>query len=69
MQAPKYAQGTPLAHRIKFFCKGACGKVRYGKLSKIPYPTHGANTDMEMYVTCLFCGHKQRDTYNWLGHA
>jgi hypothetical protein len=69
MPVPSYAQDTPRSHRIKFFCKGSCSKGRYGRVSKIPYPTHGVNTDREMYVTCLWCGHKQYDTYNWHGHA
>lgn len=62
MSLPKYASSRYL---VQFFCKSKCGKDRYGRVSKVPWPAAGPNTDPDLFVTCLMCNGTQRDSYNW----
>lgn len=66
MALPKYAQATPKHLLVRYFCKRKCVKTRYGRVSKVPWTREGANSDPELYVTCLFCGERQSDKYNWV---
>jgi hypothetical protein len=63
---PKYAQSTPRTQLVKFLCKSSCGKTRYGRVSKALWPSTGPNLDSDLYVTCLRCGGRQHDNYNWI---
>jgi hypothetical protein len=66
MVLPKYAQSTPKHLLVKYFCKRKCANTRYGRVSKVPWTPVGLNDDPELFVTCLFCGGKQSDKYNWI---
>ncbi len=65
MPLPKYAASTPRNLLVQFLCKSSCGKGRYGRVSKSNWSSQGVNTDPELFVTCLYCGGKQLDSYNW----
>ncbi len=65
MSIPNYAASTPRELLVKFLCKSSCAKGRYGRVSKSPWSSQGVNTDPDLFVTCLVCGGKQRDSYNW----
>lgn len=66
MSIPKYAQSVPPDRLVRFLCKGRCGTIRYGKVSKAPWSKDGSLMDSDLHVTCLRCGRKQSDNYNWI---
>lgn len=62
---PKYAEGVPQQELVHILCRGKCGKGRYaqkspGALAGLPMK------DANHYATCLYCGYRARDPYNWL---
>lgn len=66
MPIPQYAQSTPRHLLVKYLCKSRCGTSRYRRVSKFPWSREGVNQDPDLYVTCLKCGGKQYDKYNWV---
>ena len=66
MPIPKYAQRTPRNRLVQIICRGACGGTRYAEVSQHNWSGHGPNEDPDLYATCLKCGYKAKDKYNWI---
>jgi len=65
MALPKYAQDVPHHKLVKILCRRVCGVSRYAEVSKIPWSKAGASADPELFASCLRCGYKASDNYNW----
>jgi hypothetical protein len=63
MKLPQYAQGVPLGRLVRVLCKGPCARDRYFEVSRTPWTADENAADL--FATCLKCGHKTRDKYNW----
>lgn len=63
---PKYASAYPRDQLAYFLCKSPkCNSSRHGLVSRHPWTKGGAMLDQTLFVTCLKCGTKQYDSYNW----
>jgi len=62
---PRYAQDVPRHKLVKVLCRGDCGSTRFAEVSKTPWEKSGTSVDPELFATCLRCGYKARDNYNW----
>ena len=63
---PAYAAGHPREQLAYYLCKSPkCVISRHGLVSRAPWVSGGAAIDHDLYVTCLKCGERQYDSYNW----
>lgn len=64
---PAYAKAVPREYLIRIACRGGCGGTRWARLNKpYPGPTPLRDATMgEFEATCLKCGHRASDNYNW----
>lgn len=62
---PKYALSVPPSQLVEIMCRGECGKDRYARASKDNWRMYRDSYDESLYATCLICGYKATDLYNW----
>ena len=63
---PKYARSAPRQKVVQIICRGQCGRTRYAEVSRYPWTPDGSSWNRELYATCLMCGYKAHDNYNWI---
>ena len=64
---PKYAQRADRKKIVKILCKGRCGTTRWAEMN-VDYPGQVIlrNSDLgDFTATCLKCGERAQDSYNW----
>jgi len=65
VKLPGYAEHLPRQRLVKILCRGTCGKTRYAEVSRTPWKREGGAVDRDLFATCLVCGYRARDNYNW----
>lgn len=67
MALPKYAAKYKPEQLAYYSCKSRkCGgRSMHGLVSQSPWESQGILVDTGLYVTCLICETRQKDSYNW----
>lgn len=64
---PKYAERADRKRLVRLFCKGKCNATRWAEMT-VDYPGQEVLTRfhvLDLTATCLVCGRKAHDSYNW----
>lgn len=64
MNLPAYVGDVPRSRLIQVECRGGCGPTRYHEVSRLPW-SRDEKPSPDLFATCLNCGKKTRDNYNW----
>lgn len=66
MTIPRYASHVPRERLVRCLCRGRCGRLVYAETSYEPWESSGAKINPDLYATCLKCGYRATDEYNWI---
>lgn len=65
MALPEYTGHIPREKLVRILCTGTYWASRYAEVPKIPWSKEGMPIDPGLFGTCLRCGYRARDNYNW----
>lgn len=66
MPIPSYAEGVPRNRLVTLICKQDCNKTRYAEVSDANWKKDDHKNNVGTFATCLKCGKRGHDTYNWI---